>query len=402
MRLDDVFRFCMSALVGARARTWLMLLAMAIGVSSVLLLTAVGEGTRRYVNNQFMNLGSHLLIVMPGKLETTGGQPPILSATEVDLTIDDAVALTQSQSIRRVAPMVLGNAPVSYGQRERSVNVIGSTAGLYGVRKLKMLSGRFLPVGDPTRGAAIAVIGDTLKTELFGSARALGERIRIDGQKFQVIGVLKEASGSGVGMDLRDSAVIPVATAQNLFDSPSLFRVMVEADGHNAIPRAEKAIIDILRTRHNGEEDVTVITQDAMLETFNTILGTLTLAVGGIAAISLAVAGVLIMNVMLVAVSQRKTEIGLLKAIGSPSIQILRLFLAEACMLALLGAIVGLILGFAGVWGLATALPDFPIGVPLWAPIAATATSLGTGLVFCFIPARRAAKLDPVLALAGH
>ena len=402
MRLADVFRFCMSALVGARARTWLMLLAMAIGVSSVLLLTAVGEGTRRYVNNQFMNLGSHLLIVMPGKLETTGGQPPILSATEVDLTIDDAVALGQSQSIRRVAPMVLGNAPVSYGQRERSVNVIGSTAGLYGVRKLKMLSGRFLPVGDPTRGAAIAVIGDTLKTELFGNAGALGERIRIDGQKFQVIGVLKEASGAGVGMDLRDSAVIPVATAQNLFDSPSLFRVMVEADGHNAISRAEKAIIDILRTRHNGEEDVTVITQDAMLETFNTILGSLTLAVGGIAAISLAVAGVLIMNVMLVAVSQRKTEIGLLKAIGSPSIQILRLFLAEACMLALLGAIVGLILGFAGVWGLATALPDFPIGVPLWAPIAATATSLGTGLVFCFIPARRAAKLDPVLALAGH
>jgi putative ABC transport system permease protein len=177
---------------------------------------------------------------------------------------------------------------------------------------------------------------------------------------------------------------------------------MVEADGHSAISRAEEAIIAILRARHNGEEDVTVITQDAMLETFNTILGSLTLAVGGIAAISLAVAGVLIMNVMLVAVSQRKTEIGLLKAIGAPGTQILRLFLAEACMLALLGAIVGLILGFAGVWGLAAALPDFPIGVPFWAPIAATATSLGTGLIFCFIPARRAAKLDPVLALAGH
>ena len=379
-----------------------MLLAMAIGVSSVLLLTAVGEGTRRYVNNQFMNLGSHLLIVMPGKLETTGGQPPILSATEVDLTIDDAIALTRSHSIRRVAPLALGSAPVSYDQRERTVNVIGSTASLYEVRKLKMSAGRFLPGGDPTRGAAIAVIGDTLKTELFGSSTALGQRIRIDGQKFRVIGVLEAAGAAGVGMDLRDTAVIPVATAQRLFDSPSLFRVMVEADGHNAIPRAEKAIIDILRVRHNGEEDVTVITQDAMLATFNTILGSLTYAVGGIAAISLAVAGILIMNVMLVAVSQRKAEIGLLKAIGSPGSQILRLFLAEATMLALLGTFAGLVLGFSGVWGLAIALPDFPIGVPYWAPIAATGTSLATGVVFCLLPARRAARLDPVHALAGH
>ena len=402
MRPTDVFAFSMGALSGARTRTWLMLLAMAIGVSSVLLLTAVGEGTRRYVNNQFMNLGSHLLIVMPGKLETTGGQPPILSATEVDLTIDDAIALTRSHSIRRVAPLALGSAPVSYDQRERTVNVIGSTASLYEVRKLKMSAGRFLPGGDPTRGAAIAVIGDTLKTELFGSSTALGQRIRIDGQKFRVIGVLEAAGAAGVGMDLRDTAVIPVATAQRLFDSPSLFRVMVEADGHNAIPRAEKAVVDILRVRHNGEEDVTVITQDAMLATFNTILGSLTYAVGGIAAISLAVAGILIMNVMLVAVSQRKAEIGLLKAIGSPGSQILRLFLAEATMLALLGTFAGLVLGFSGVWGLAIALPDFPIGVPYWAPIAATGTSLATGVVFCLLPARRAARLDPVLALAGH
>ena len=402
MRPPDVFAFSMGALSGARTRTWLMLLAMSIGVSSVLLLTAVGEGTRRYVNNQFMNLGSHLLIVMPGKLETTGGQPPILSATEVDLTIDDAIALTRSHSIRRVAPLALGSAPISYDQRERTVNVIGSTASLYEVRKLKMSAGRFPPGGDPTRGAAIAVIGDTLKTELFGSSTALGQRIRIDGQKFRVIGVLEAAGAAGVGMDLRDTAVIPVATAQRLFDSPSLFRVMEEADGHNAIPRAEKAVVDILRVRHNGEEDVTVITQDAMLATFNTILGSLTYAVGGIAAISLAVAGILIMNVMLVAVSQRKAEIGLLKAIGSPGSQILRLFLAEATMLALLGTFAGLVLGFSGVWGLAIALPDFPIGVPYWAPIAATGTSLATGVVFCLLPARRAARLDPVLALAGH
>jgi putative ABC transport system permease protein len=246
------------------------------------------------------------------------------------------------------------------------------------------------------------VIGDTLKDELFGNSSALGKRIRINSQKFQVIGVLKEAGAAGVGMDLRDTAVIPVATAQSLFGNPSLFRIMVEADGHNAIPRAEKAVINILRAQHNGKEDVTVITQDAMLATFDTILSSLTLAVGGIAAISLAVAGILIMNVMLVAVSQRTTEIGLLKAIGSPGMQILWLFLVEASMLALLGAIAGLVIGYTGVWGLGVALPDFPITVPYWAPLAAAGTSLGTGFIFCLLPARRAARLDPVLALSGH
>jgi len=295
----------------------------------------------------------------------------------------------------------MGSAPVSFQTLEREVTVIGSTASLYQVRNLEMSAGRFLPDGDPSRGAAIAVIGDTLKLELFKQNKALGEKIRINGQKFQVIGVLKPAGAAGMGMDLRDAAVIPVASAQRLFGNPSLFRIMVQADGRDAIPRAERAIVDIMTARH-GEEDVTVISQDAILSTFDTILKSLTFAVGGIAAISLAVAGVLIMNVMLVAISQRTAEIGLLKAIGSPGGQILRLFLYEAAVLALLGAASGLLIGFALVWALLIALPDFPIAVPYWAPLAATGTSLSTAVLFCLLPARRAARLDPVLALAGR
>ena len=378
-----------------------MLLAMSIGVSSVLLLTAIGEGARRYVNDEFMNLGSNVLTVMPGKLETTGGQPPILSGTSVKLTIEDALALTRSQSIRRVAPMTIGAAPVSYQQLEREVSVVGSTFSLYKIRNLEIGAGRFLPDGDPSRGASIAVLGAKLKKELFGNQKAIGERVRIDSQKFQVIGVLKSEGPKGMGMDLSDTVIIPVATAQNLFNNASLYRVIVQADGPSAISRAEKSVINILRARHNGIEDVTVISQDAMLATFDTILRTLTMAVGGIASISLVVAGILIMNVMLVSISQRTNEIGLLKAIGSSRSQILKIFLLEATILALLGAVAGLLIGYMCVWGLAIAIPSFPISIPYWAPIAATVTSIGTGTLFCLLPARRAARLDPVFALSA-
>ena len=401
MRATDSFNFSLGALRGSKTRTWLMLLAMSIGVSSVLLLTAIGEGARRYVNDEFMNLGSNVLTVMPGKLETTGGQPPILSGTSVKLTIEDALALTRSQSIRRVGPMTVGAAPVSYQQLEREVSVVGATFSLYEIRNLEMGSGRFLPDGDPSRGASIAVLGAKLKKELFGNKKAVGDRVRIDSQKFQVIGVLKAEGPKGMGMDLSDAAIIPVAAAQSLFNNTSLYRVIVQADGSAAMSRAETAIVKILRARHNGVEDVTVISQDAMLETFDTILRTLTMAVGGIASISLAVAGILIMNVMLVSISQRINEIGLLKAIGSSKAQILKIFLLEAVILALLGAIAGLILGYVTVWALAIALPSFPISVHYWAPIAASITSIGTGALFCLLPARRAARLDPVLALSA-
>jgi putative ABC transport system permease protein len=191
-----------------------------------------------------------------------------------------------------------------------------------------------------------------------------------------------------------------VASAEALFNSTSLFRILVQARSRDAIYRAKTSILDIIRARHDGEDDITVITQDAMLSTFDRILKALTLAVAGIAAISLVVAGILIMNVMLIAVSQRTAEIGLLKAIGSPGKQIQRLFLFEAIILSAVGAGAGLLLSAAGVMFLKWLFPSFPIAAPYWSPLAAVSVALVTGVVFGVLPARQAARLDPVTALS--
>ncbi len=399
MKITDIIRFAIRASIGYPTRTLLLLLAMAIGVGSVVVLSTLGDGARNYVIGQFSSLGTNLLIVLPGRSETVGGPPPLLGITPRDLTIEDATALLRSSHVRYVAPISLGAAPVSWEGLEREVTILGSTPHLFQIRQLQMAGGRFLPEGDTTRAASVCVLGFKIKQELFGYKSALGETVRIGDWRFQVVGVLAE-KGQSVGMDMADIVIIPVASAQALFNSASLFRIMIEAIDRDAISRAKDAVIKIIRERHDGEDDVTVISQDAVLSTFDRIFTTLTLTVTGIGAISIAVAGILIMNVMLIAVSQRRAEVGLLKAIGAPSEQIIVLFLAESAFLSIIGAALGLLLAAAGTWGIEQAFPDFPLTVPVWSLFAAVAVSVVTGLVFGVLPAMRAARLDPVLSLS--
>jgi putative ABC transport system permease protein len=376
-----------------------MLLAMAIGVGSVVILSTLGNGARNYVIGQFSSLGTNLLIVLPGRSETVGGPPPLLGVTPRDLTVDDAMALLRSSNIRYVAPISMGAAPVSRGKLEREVTILGSTPHLFQIRQLKMAGGRFLPEGDASRSAAVCVLGYKIKQELFGNNSALGETVRIGDRRFQVIGVLTK-KGESVGLDMGDIVVIPVASAQALFNSASLFRIMIEANDRDAISRAKNTILKIIRERHDGDDDVTVISQDAILATFDRIFTALTLTVSGIGAISIVVAGILIMNVMLIAVSQRRAEVGLLKAIGAPSGQIITLFLAESAILSIIGAALGLLLAAGVTWVVARLYPNFPLDVPLWSIWAAVGVSVATGLTFGVMPAMRAARLDPVLSLS--
>lgn len=401
MRLPDLVTFAGHSLAGARNRTLLMLLAMSIGVASVVLLTALGEGARRYVIGEFEQLGTDLLIMLPGRNETTGGPPPLFGQTPRDLTIDDTLALLRQPNIRRVAPISVGNAPVSFGNREREVTIIGSTRDFFPVRHIELGSGRMLPDIPADRQSNVAVLGAKLKKELFSGRAALGRWIRINDRRFRVVGLLAPG-GESLGLDLGDMAIIPVASAQSLFDTPSLFRVLIQARSKDDIEAARKAALETIRRRHDGEDDVTIITQDAMLSTFDRILRALTYTVGGIAGISLAVAGILIMNVMLVAVSQRIGEIGLIKALGGSERQVLRLFLTEAVMLAGAGAVAGLLLAGMGIILVNHLYPSFPFAAPLWAPFAAAGVAMSTGLLFGVMPARRAARMDPVQALTGR
>lgn len=401
MRTLDLTVFALHAVGRQRLRSALLVVAVAIGITAVMSLTALGEGARRYVINEFSSLGTNLLIVVPGRNETTGGAPPLLGETPRDLTLDDAIALTRTRLISRIAPVNVGSAAVSVGSRERDSLVLGTTKSFTEIRQLTLSTGRFLPDADMRRASPVCVIGSTLRDELFGASTAVGNWLRIADRRFRVIGVL-ETSGQSLTVDLDNVVIIPVASAQRLFNTNSLLRILVEVPQVATLDKAEHSIIRTIRDRHDGEDDITVIAQDALLSTFDKLFLVLTLGVGGIAAISLAVSGILIMNVTLVSVSQRKYEIGLLKALGASRDTIRTLFVVEAVLISLAGILLGLAVGVAIVQFAAIGFPQFPLATPSWAALAAIGIALGTGIIFAVIPAGRAARMDPVQALGGH
>ncbi len=398
MSLVDVLRFAAGALRGHRLRSLLSLLGVAIGVASVILLTSLGEGARRYVTSEFTALGSNLLIVLPGKTQTTGSAP-IFGGVANDLTLEDSAAIERYvRQVRRVAPLSIGEAPARHGDALRDVTVAGTTAEFLKIRRVDVQLGRYLPPGD-TQAQRVCVIGARIQEELFRGVNPLGESLHLGDERYRVIGVMAPR-GTSLGLDLDEIVHVPVRSAMRMFNRSGLFRIFVEVRTHEGILLAKQAVIDLLAQRHHGEEDVTVLTQDALLTTFGRILGVLTAALAGIAAVSLAVAGIGIMNVMLVSVSERTSEVGLLKALGAGSGQILLLFLVEAAVLSSLGGLLGLCTGFLLDRGFGLLYPSFPIAPPAWAVVLAVTLSISVGLLFGALPARRAARLDPIRALA--
>lgn len=400
MRNRDVARFAWRSLEGYRTRTLLMVLATSIGVAAVVILTSLGEGARRYVRNEFESLGTNLIIVLPGRAETAGGVGGIMSGrTERDLTLEDSLALRRIPTVIHVAPLNLVEAEVSAKGRHRNVPVAGSTSAIRHIWGLTVASGQFLPVQDPRNATPLCVLGSKVSREMFRSESPLGQWIRLGDRRFRVAGVLAP-KGEFVGINMDELVFIPVASAQVVFNLHSLLRIGIMTRTREDVPRVKKEVRRILRERHGGQEDVTIITEDAVSSAFDKILVALTLALGGIAAVSLAVAGILIMNVMLIAVSQRTSEIGLLKALGASPRQIRFLFFAEAACLSGIGAAVGSVLGQIGSFIIRQVYPAVPAYAPVWAVIAALALAITTGIAFSVLPARRAAALDPALALA--
>lgn len=399
MKLRDTLHLSLHTVVSYRTRSLLIVLAIALGVAAVLVLTALGDGARRYVVGKFSSIGTNLIIVLPGRAETAGGFPgAVLAQTPRDLTLEDARFLGYLPQVKRYAPLNIGVAELAAASRLREVTVLGSTADLLPIRHMNLMQGSFLAQG--AERSAQMVLGAKLAQEFFPHGNVIGQRVRLGDRRFLVSGVLA-TQGESMGFNSDELVIIPIDYAQALFNTSSLFRILVEARSRSDITSAKEAIRDILKRRHDGEDDVTVITQDAVLATFDRILRALTLGVAGIATISLAVAGILVMNVMLVAVSQRTSEIGLLKAIGAPSADIRFLFFAEALWLSLAGAAIGFALGQFGSLLIRLAYPQLPAWPPIWASLAGVTIAFVTGILASLLPAARAARLDPVKALGG-
>ncbi|MCK6682864.1 MAG: ABC transporter permease [Thermoanaerobaculia bacterium] len=401
MSFTDLVTFAFGALRGHRLRTGLSLLGVAIGVAAVIMLTSLAEGARLFVTQEFQSLGTNLLIILPGKTETTGSLP-VVGGVAHDLTLEDLEAIKRRvPAVRYAAPIVTGTVQAETEGRTRDVIIAGTTWEMLPVRKVPIIMGQYLPRGQSDRPPHVCVLGYDAWKELFPKENPLGRFVRVGTERFQIIGVAGPR-GITVGLRLDDLIHVPAAHALRMFNRRGVFRALLEVRSEAEILPAKSRIIEVIRERHAGEDDVTILTQDAVLAGFGKILGVLTAALVGITAISLTVAGIGVMNVMLVSVSERVREIGLLKALGATTGQVLRAFLAEASILSTLGGVAGLVAGFLAVRTLRVFYPAFPAEPPPWAIWGALGVSLAVGIVFGLLPARRASRLDPVAALSGR
>jgi len=393
----DQFMLSSGAVRAYPLRSFLSMLGIAIGVMAVILLTSVGEGTRRYVLAQFSQFGTTIIAINPGKVET-GGMPGVFGGTTQKLTIADAEALARLPNVRRVVPISLGKARVEGNGRGRSVPIQGCTSDLPHVFHFGVAQGNFLPPGDPRRGSPVVVLGPKLKRELFDDRNALGEFVRIAGLRFRVIGVMAP-KGSVLGFDIDDAAYIPIATAMQLFNQDELIEIDIDFEHEEMTESVAEAVRKRLIERHNNREDFTLTTQTAMLETSGKIMRIITVSVAAIAGISLLVGAIGILTIMWISVGERTSEIGLLLAIGAHPRQILRIFLLEAVLITTAGGLLGAGTGIGLAALLRAFFPELPIYTPPLALLAALAMSTFAGIASGIAPARRAASLDPVEAL---
>ncbi len=398
--LIELLRFAGGALRGQRLRSFLSAFGVAIGVTAVILLTSLGEGTRNYIVGQFTQFGTSLIGINPGRVKTLG-IPGALGGTTHKLTIDDAEALRKVPGVNEVVPVAMGQARVEGNGRGRSVFLYGVGWEASAAWRFSVGQGSFLPKMDPNRRASYAVLGSKLARELFDEVSPLGRRVRIGGYSFLVIGVM-EAKGQLLGFDLDDTAYIPVATAMDLFDAYELQEIDIVAAGTEAIPEVVEGARAVLMARHRGEEDFTITTQTEMLDTFGRIIGMITIAVSGIAGVSLLVGAMGILTIMWISVHERINEIGLLRALGVTRGTVQALFLLESVLLAVAGGSLGLLAGLSLTALGRAVVPGLPLSTPPLAIVAALVMCLVVGIVSGVAPARRAAALDPVEALRAE
>jgi len=399
MRSLDLVRFTSGSVLAHRMRALLTALGIAVGVAAVVLLTSIGEGVHRFVLAEFTQFGTNIISITPGTAKTMGGSIGVFGSVR-PLTIDDAEALRRVPYATASVPVVQGNAEVEGNGRKRRVTVYGTGHEFADAFRFEVGTGRFLPPDDPRAPRSLAVLGSKMKQELFGDGNALGASVRVGSERYRVIGVMRP-KGTMIGFDLDDTVYIPAARGLELFDRDSLFEVDVLYEENAPVDEVVEGIRRLMLARH-GDEDTTITTQQQMLDTLGSVLDVLSFAVAALGSISLLVGAVGIFTIMTIAVRERTSEIGLLRALGAERDEVLAVFLVEAVVLSVLGGLAGLAFGAGVAWLLGETVRQLPVSFsPLFMGLS-LGLSVVIGLVAGILPALNAANLDPVDALRAE
>ena len=399
MLILDLIKFTLFAIVAHRLRSLLTILGIMVGIGSVVLLTSIGEGVRLFVLAEFTQFGTNLVAVVPGKTNTLGMSVATIGTVR-PLSLDDAEALQHVADVIAVVPVVQGNASVEFGSRKRRVLVLGVGPRVPDVWKMPVSSGVFLPEDGFTSARSFAVLGATMREELFGNDNPLGQRIRVGEDRYRVVGVMAP-KGQMLGFDLDDTIFLPIDKTLEMFNREGLMEIDMLYQAGASSRRMEQNIRRLLIARH-GHEDFTVITQDKMLEVLDAILNVLTLGVAAIGSISLVVGAVGIFTIMTIAVTERTSEIGLLRALGAKRIHILNLFLSEAVALSGIGGFCGITATVLVIYSVKLFLPQFPLQVAWLYIVLALALAAVIGVIAGITPAMRAARMHPLEALRAE
>lgn len=402
MDILESVKMAATTLVANKLRSSLTMLGIMIGNASVIAMVGIGQGAQKLASEQFEALGPNVLFVVPGSQATRNTTLEVPKT----LVLEDARAIaTQVPSVKEVAPQINTRQLVTYGNKNTNATILGTTSDYLSVRSFDVETGRFITEQDIKRSNQVVMLGPELAKKLFDNQNPIGEQLRIKNLSFQVVGIMKP-KGSALGDNPDETVYVPITTVANRIvgrTSPyglEITAISLSAKDEDSTGAAKFQVENLLRLRHkiNGEDDFTVRSQKDLLTIVNTITSGLTLMLAAIAAISLFVGGIGVMNIMLVSVTERTQEIGLRKAIGAQEQDILIQFIIEAVILSAAGGLFGTMLGVGGI-SLVSAFSPLKASISPVAVIVAVSVSGGIGLFFGVVPARRAAKLDPIVAL---
>lgn len=396
--LSEITKLAFRSLLRNKTRSILTMIGIIIGVSAVILLVSIGQGLQDYITNSFESLGSNVVAVLPGKVGGGGGGissgAPNFAGTK--LTQKDVSDINKlGGSVESAGAAINMPSSISNLGKSKYGTVMGIDQEYIKIRNLTVSLGRQINNADVNVSRNVAVIGTTIQTDLFGNGSGLGKKITIGGQKFEVVGILSQSSSGGFGVDTNSNVIIPISSAQKVFGIKGVQAIAAQAVDKDSIPLAINSIKKLLSKRLKDDE-FSVLDSGSIVQTINQVLGALTLALGGIAAISLLVGGVGIMNIMLVSVTERTREIGLRKAVGAKPSDILYQFLIEAVVLSLGGGMIGVAIGALGAWGINNFVQT---SVSWWSVALSFGVSAIIGIIFGVAPAARASKLNPIEAL---